>query len=523
MTCEKCGHKEVIYYERDLKVILKRCPVCDDIPIMSKEMSLEVIKKECKYVDNLLISKLKEFNKSSLFFGLLAYREILIGKFLNNSPLIKLTDLLSSVLLLKKAMIYYNDLGNKQATKENIEELFSYSNYFVDIKEKQFLIEEEFGYFTAEEDFDFINIESGKLDSKLDFINDEDWLTVIESLDQNYIKTSEAAQEYLEKHKEEYGKSTHNQDSRISTPEEYIHLLYPTFQSFKYGLTKNRLFAETFEFEYMENKEILIQSFSKLIEYSDIICGKLLILSIENFKRYLNDRFGELNQEKLYKNLIFKHNNQTVAPLFIELDDFYINIDGYSIKYSSCIITSLTFLDIIKLFYYPIYYKDIYKLETDRLSDYFEKNIVPEEFYKKGFNVRVDIKKKDALQIDSIAWDNDFLYVIETKLWDVSWFFEHRRIHNQRERDLKGIVDGYKYSNNKEEKIPSLTSKVNYVKENLTEIFSNYVETQMFPDHDSSWNNIDKNIIGLIITKSYPPVKWYKGIKMIGFGEIKDL
>lgn len=526
MTCEKCGNKEVLRYEGDLTVtVSKFCPVCNDISFVSKEMSIKLLEREYEYIDKFLIDKIKRFNKSNLLFGLLVYREVLTSEFLVENPSINLNDLLSSILLLKKVMIHYKYPENMEVDikEEDIEELFSYCNHLVDIKTNQFIIEEEFGYFSAKEYFNFINIEPSELSSKLDLFHNEDWLTVIESFDQIFIKTSEAAQDYLEEHKEEYNKNTYKMGSRVSTPEGYIHILYPTFQSFKFGLTKNRLFAETFEFEYMEDKKVLIESFSKLTEYSDLSCGKLTVLSVENFKRYLNDTFKELNQDKLYKDLVFKYDNQHVFPLFIELEDFTIKTTTHTVKCHSSIVTSLSFLNIIKLFYYPIYYKELYKAETDRLSNLFEKSIVPGEFYKMGFNVRVNIEKKNTLEIDSIAWNSNILYVVETKLWDINWYFEHRRAHIQRERDLKGIVDGYEYSYGRAERIPSLTSKIDYVKDNLTEILSKYAETQMFPDHDTTWNNCDKDIIGLIVTKSFPPIKNYKDIKMIGFKEIKDL
>jgi hypothetical protein len=61
------------------------------------------------------------------------------------------------------------------------------------------------------------------------------------------------------------------------------------------------------------------------------------------------------------------------------------------------------------------------------------------------------------------------------------------------------------------------------VKENFGKILSDYQETDRFPDHSIFVNNTDKEIVGLIVTKSYPPIKEYKGIKMIGFKEINEL
>lgn len=158
------------------------------------------------------------------------------------------------------------------------------------------------------------------------------------------------------------------------------------------------------------------------------------------------------------------------------------------------------------------------------MSDQFEKVDVPKKFHENGFNVRVNVeknlRKEKELEIDTIAWNNNISYVVETKIWDVTKLFEHRRYHNYRERDLKGIVDGYKYTKGIPKNIPNLIAKINYVRENFAKILSEYKETKIFPDHDIVDNNANKSIMGVIVTKSYPPIKEYKGVKIIGFKEI---
>ena len=70
-------------------------------------------------------------------------------------------------------------------------------------------------------------------------------------------------------------------------------------------------------------------------------------------------------------------------------------------------------------------------------------------------------------------------------------------------------MDGKKYTNNNPKPIPSLIKKIDFVKNNIESLCPDY-------------KNI-KEIRGLIITKSYPPIDSYRDVKMIGFNEIDSL
>lgn len=250
----------------------------------------------------------------------------------------------------------------------------------------------------------------------------------------------------------------------------------------------------------------------------------LTITSIEDFKLFLASEFEKLDQERLYLDLVFSSNNQSIFPLFIELEDIEFDGNKQSLKYDNCIFISMSLINLITIFYYSFYYKALFDKETQLLSDNFEKIKVPSCFYNNGFNVRRNIKKhKNSLEIDTIAWNNDILFVVETKIWDVNLLFELRRVHGYRERDLKGIVDGIKYTKQEPKNIPSLITKIDYVKQNIQKILSEYHSIDEFPDYETvDYNNI-KEIKGLIVTRSYPPIKLYKDVIIIGFNEIQDL
>jgi hypothetical protein len=225
------------------------------------------------------------------------------------------------------------------------------------------------------------------------------------------------------------------------------------------------------------------------------------LCSEREFKTLIKKRFVGFREQIIYKNLVFSQENQEIFPLFVKIE--------------GDIITSVWFTNLLSLYYYPIYHKNIFDDEIRKRGEDFEKREVPNKFKSLGFNVCPPIKdkKKATLEIDGLVWKKDILYVIECKIWDIKPYFEHRRIHLHRERDLKGIVDGKSYTtkNNRlvEKDVPSLAEKVSFIKENLDNFCPDYSQI--------------KEVKGLIITKSYPPIKEYKDVKIKAYEEIESL
>lgn len=529
MVCKECNHKEILCYPNDS--ISFCCPICSNLDILSKDQAIELMDKQTQIFSNAFHKILSEYNKKNLILFLLEYREKIFGKFIIEDPYLKLDELLSINVLIKKVMESYNQAGVKKANKDNIKELISIFSTLILIEEKKSLINEDFGYFIAKKKLDLETIEYPKIFSNFEFVYDEDWIVVIESFDQNLIMTQISGKEYLKKHASDYNiikNDIPKKDDKLPLysrkPEEMIHVLYQIMQTFRVGLTKNMLFAETFNFDYLQDKKVLIEIFQKLTKHFHFHFGMLTITSIEDFKLFLASEFEKLDQERLYLDLVFSSNNQSIFPLFIELEDIEFDGNKQSLKYDNCIFISMSLINLITIFYYSFYYKALFDKETQLLSDNFEKIKVPSCFYNNGFNVRRNIKRhKNSLEIDTIAWNNDILFVVETKIWDVNLLFELRRVHGYRERDLKGIVDGIKYTKQEPKNIPSLITKIDYVKQNIQKILSEYHSIDEFPDYETvDYNNI-KEIKGLIVTRSYPPIKLYKDVIIIGFNEIQDL
>lgn len=324
-------------------------------------------------MDKLFIDYIESFDKRSLIAWLLGYREKLASKFITETPALKLNEFLSMNIIIKRVVEEHNKIRLKNANEECIKEILSWYLKVIYNKEMQFLVEEDFGYLIRRPDSYSEHHNSNELFSNFEFAYDEDWMTVIESFKQNLIMLGNSAEKYIEENKEEYEKNKITSlespesppESPESIPEETIHTLYPLLQSFKIGLTKNSLFAETFNFDYLENKKVLIEIFLKLTEYFEFKHGMLLVVSVEEFKKFLRKEFAELNQDRLYTDLVFSYDNQAVFPFFIEVKDILpITTEKGTIEYKNGVLVSKSVLKIIKIFYYPFYYEDLFNKET---------------------------------------------------------------------------------------------------------------------------------------------------------------
>ena len=137
-----------------------------------------------------------------------------------------------------------------------------------------------------------------------------------------------------------------------------------------------------------------------------------------------------------------------------------------------------------------------------------------EIFEKNNFQYIPNItdKKDPSLEIDGIAIKQSKCYVVECKGWRLGKFVDEKQNRDQIIRDLKGIVIGEKYTTKNQslmiEKKPSLKKKVDYIKNNQQKFI---------------YNNSPIEIIGLIVTIGYPPIREFNGIKMISIEEIENL
>lgn len=494
--CDRCGSKKIT----NTKEII--CPKCNNLEALPKEIALKIFELRHNYLNTKYNEIIDEYDKNELILWLLEEREILADEFFFRYPNINFNRLFALNDLLKRAFRAYNIKGTRKPHYEDIMHLVdNFSSFIEYVESPRLLIEEGFAYCVPKEKFDLNDVNMENLFSNYSTYFDIDRINIVKSFEQNMIYRNEVAEKYLDDHKEKYDKINNNLTEPIDyTPELLIHSLYPTLKALYVGLTQNTLFREMFNLNYLIEKRIPIEVIPTLSKDYKNRPHKLLVADKVKFKQYIMNKFSNSGINDLYNNLIFSTNNQGIFPLFVEVEEnIYI---------------SPSFLYLMKLYYIPIYYSKLFNKETNKRSDLFEKVKIPNKLKENGFKVRSNVTKKSKLQIDSIALKENKVFVIETKMWDTGKLFEVRQTHLDRERDLKGIVDGIKFTREKDNSFrqtrkPSLLTKINYVKQNLK---------TLCPDHERIIS-----VEGLIITRSYPPLTEYKGVRIIGCEDIKNL
>jgi len=494
MVCDKCGAKLIL--DKDDKI---KCPDCSRIIFLSKEEALYVVQKQFDWFNNGFTQVLNRYEKRRLILWILGEREKISSQFFTNTPRIPLNDFLSMNVLIKRIVLNHKDNGKELADEKNTSQLIDTFSGFIRIAERYNLIKDDFGHIVAKKNLNPDKIDYNMLMSNYTFVINEDWFPIMNTFDEHLIMGEEQADKQLKKFEDEYKKVRKGKSKPIkSTPEEIVKKLYPTLLDFSCALNKNKMFKEAFDFNYLKEADIPPDIFLAIINDFPLKHGVINSIKPKEFRKYIKKKFKDYDSKILYDKLVFSYENQEVFPLFMRLENH--------------LLISICFSRLIGLFYYPFYYRDLFLKETQKISDLFEKTEVPKKFEENGFKVRKTIidKKKSTLEIDTLAWKNDIIYVIETKIWDIKPMFEHKFTHLNRERDIKGIVDGKKYTTKggklSYKEIPSLISKIKFVKDNLKHLCDN-------PDKIIS-------IKGIIITKSYPPLRRYKDIMVFAFNEI---
>lgn len=493
MSCNVCGIEEIF------KGKIAICPKCNGLKILPKEIALKIVKKQVDWFNKGFYDVLKTFQKDRLIIWLLGEREKFSTAFFVDKPAIQLDSFLAMNILIKRVMKDGNDYGKKEADEENTKQLVDLFSSFVGVAERYHIINEGFGFYIYEKEFEIDDLDMKTLMSNFKIFYSSEWQDILKSFGDNLVIESSEGDKYFEKYRDEYEKIKDTPpDPQHLSPEETISKLFPTFQTFFVSLTKNNLFAEHFDLTKLKESNLSPDKLLEMLKSFDQQTGLMSVRSKNNFMKTIKEIFRGQREQILFKKLVFSEGNQDVFPLFVQIGDN--------------ILTSPYFMRLLSVYYYPTYYKTLFDNEIRKRGEIFENEEVPKKFESKGFATRPPFKDKKSatLEIDGLAWKDDTLFVIECKVWDIKSYFEHKKIHLYRERDLKGIVDGKIYSNKKGNIVskdkPSLQKKVDFVKENLKKLCPDYKQI--------------KKIQGIIVIKTHPPIDSYKNVKIISFGEI---
>lgn len=503
LVCEKCKNKKFLS-GRDLI-----CLKCNKINTLSFNDSIELAKLLNKAMHNFFQNEIKKYDKDKLIIFLLEYRERMVFNLFFKKYSISLEQFLSVNLLIKTVM---DSNCNKEIEKPNftkIEKLVDAFTFLSTTESWIYQIKDKLALFSYKENIDFRKISSVDLSKNFSEFNkicknyqiyySEEFSYIYDTLNIHLQMSSSEAKEYYIKHKSEYEKAKQNlKERRLKnySPEEYIKIFYDFITSIYYGLLKNQAYVNVFDLRYLQGTSITPSKIIDIRNQYSFPSGNGLSAKKEDDFNHALERLN-FDKKEIYDNLVFSEKNSKIFPFFLKFNGYIIN--SYWASY------------LISMFTYVILEEELFQKIHNKKSIDFEKKDCKKEFENIGYTCWIDIKdkKKSTLQIDLIAHKEKKLFVCEIKMWDIKKYYEQKIIHEHRERDLKGIIDGVKYTKGKTKSIPSLISKIEFINNNLERWNLDKIE--------------DLKVDGLVITKSYPPIKEYKKINFISIAQVKKI
>jgi len=481
MPCTTCGSLLVRENENSL------CPKCNKIQLLDRYTTCKVLQKNLEEVEDVLIGLIKNrVDKNKLLDGLTWEREKFSRGFFQTYKGFDMTKFLTLNLLMFKLM-KESFQGSRSPDDEEVKDIIKAFSKYVSMKNNFLLFKNGFA-------------EALKDGTKIRTIPNERYFPIIRSYEDNLIMIESIATEKLKHFKRLFDLIFKGgpRGYLSFTPNEYVEHFYQTINQFYCALLRNELYDEVFGLLKKYNEISLTPG--KLMDFTNsyqLYPGTLSFTSVDEFAIRAKKHFN-MKDDDIKQLLLFSEKNTSIFPMFISIDDtVYIS---HRTAY------------LIYILLHAIFYKELFDKETEKRSKEFEKNEVKKEFESIGWTYLTSLKdkKQPSIEIDGIATFKKEMLVIECKGWrSIRPFREYANIQKYIIRDIKGIVDGKKFTGEIPEKIPSLDEKLCLVKDNMS----------IWGFNPSGYDKIN----GIIVVRGFPPIEEYKGIRILSINDIETM
>ena len=492
MPCDKCG-AQLILIDNSSK-----CPICDHLALLDRTVAIEVSKRRLKFLGDLFTRHVLKHNKNRLIGHIVWEREKVARNYFKKYQELDLNKFLALNLLIKRLMKYKDYCNESIANEKNTRQLVEAFCNYIALMNGHIYLKNGFFDLLYLEKFDLQNLEPKELMNKFVSVPNESFLPIKKTFENNNILTREDAKIKVKQFRKEFENARSKSSKKIHyTPQEFIKHFYSVINQLYCGLLRNVVFEKTFNFSNYDKPFLSSAKIMDFVNQFPLVENTITADKLNNFIMKL-ERFFKVRAKVIGKIFLFNEKNHNTFPLFVNLDDlvFVSHRTSY----------------LIYILLHAILHKDLLDKETSLRSKEFEKTETKQMFEALGFqyfpNLK-DKKKKPTLEIDGIATCQNVLFVIECKDWGISTFYDHKNKQRYLERDLKGVVDGCKYTHERKEKIVGLSYKASFVKNNM----------QIWGLNPSDYDIVK----GIIVMRDYPPITEYKGIRIISLGDAKSL
>jgi hypothetical protein len=453
---------------------------------------------------------LATLDKQSLIAHVTWQREKYSRSFYQKYNLLDVGKLFSDTLLLKRTMLSSSSKGRTLIDKE--EDAVKILDLYDQLKEIEFdhlQVKSCYANMVYWKNFDLEKLTIEEMRENFKIVQNEKYVNLMKSYENYDLYTPEKGEEKLREYQPIFDSLTKgaNMQPKNYSSEQFLVRFYDMISSLYLGFLRNRL--QSYAFHNLKVYSEIINSPKQLTSFVNTFTFHPNGITVCPASIFLTraSSFFKKSPDELGKILLFDEKNPGVFPLFVRVKIEKENFDNVFISHA--------FTNLISLFLYPLIMKDVFDRETNKRSKEFEK-AVEQEFKMFGFTYypnQVDNKGKPTLEIDGLAIKDGLCYVIECKKRRLPALIEEDNVREYVIRDTKGIVEGIKYTTKPDgttiqKKIPSILTKVEFVEKN-----------------NQRWKGQNTfNIVKpLIVTKDYPLISEYKGVRIIPFSRISNL
>jgi len=494
MVCSKCGSKLLLWDGF-------KCPKCEGYALLDLEDAKLVSRKRVEYIDQLWEAEIKKFVKDSILAHFTWQREKICRKFIETYSVLDLGKIFATTLFLMRVMkIEQNQDAKILDDETKAEKLVEMYKDIITVETDDNLLKNNLSNILATKKHDLKTISGKESYDDFVFLYNEDYDKLMKSYENYNLLTPEMGEKKVVEHKAEAERLLKEDPTKVEyTVEAFVTKFYDVICTLYIGLLRNRIFAEAFDLRPYEKLMKSPQDLMNLVNQYNAGEGAISGGPTDEFLMKADKLFiGTI--EEIKKALVFEEENPDIFPLFVRT---LKSKEDY-------ILISHRFSFLIYVFLHAVITKDLFEKEQTKKGKEFEKQ-VQDIFKKNGYAYIPNVETKH-LEIDGIAIKDSKCHVIEIKKYRLPTLVEESNRRENTIRDLKGIVDGVKYSFKNDElvekKVPSLLKKIDYVKTNAEGLgLTEY--------------NI-KSLDGIIVTIDYPWISEYKGVRMFAFNEIKD-
>lgn len=467
------------------------CPNCEKYTILDDGYAQDVISKRLKLRKRIWKKEMAGMEKMEMLKFVFREREHKFEEFANSSHVLDTVDIITETRLLQEIMRMKNT--GKTGSKHKKFEILSMYKEIITEKRYQRHIKSGLVKVFCYTKYRRCCMTENELLHGFEPFYTEEYTRLKNDYKKNNLMTKEEARNLVEKDRDEIEKIKKYNKPMVQTPEERVKNGYDIIRILHTNLLQDDVFRNIFNLK--PHKEI--------------------IANPDQLERFVSDAFGDKREceeteflniahtvfkkdiKTIKKILVFEESNPDIFPWFLKIADNSKNTILIDYSMTKC----------IHLILHAIILEKEFGIVTTNRGKEFE--AIPDRIFRKyGFKYFKNKGIKNKIEVDGIAIKDNYCFIVEVKGKMIPVLAMEETKRKTLTRDLKGIVDGYEYTENRKKKKPSMAEKIEFVKQNRKKFGIAGREMMGF--------------YGIVVSRFYQGLSEYNGVKFITDDELEE-